>query len=593
MTASRVAAPITDVIADVTIIDRAVLDRAGQTSLRDLLAQQPGVQLVSNGSYRSSTNIFLRGSVGSQTIVLIDGVRVGSATSGTAAFENIPLARIERIEILRGASSALYGPDAVGGVIQIFTRAPNEGLAVDAAIGSGTDGLRQSSASVRGSFGAGGVVGFSLGASHEKATGISTVISPLSSNFNPDKDGFTSNSFDAKLTAKINRDHLVTASLLRSDTERQFDGIPSPAGGLTRLTSDAISKSRLGSATLKWDAQFFANWKSTLTMGTSDDKSVSEFYRISDRQPVNTSRFNTARQQVTWQNDFTLGKDVLSVLAENRSESVDSTTAYAVSQRTVDSLMASYALNQQDWNALVVLRNDRNSQFGSFNNWSLAGGYHLTPALRAVGSAGTSFQAPTFNQLYFPGSGIATQTPQKNRAVEGGLKYQYGGVALSAIIYRNNIQGFIVPSTNVQTSRAVLRGVTLSADVQAGDTSYAVSYDYADPRSFSTSAADNNLRLVRVAKNVLNASINHRIGSVSLYGEAKISSNREDSKVVVGTGRELLGGYSLLNAGLTWTASKNVALSARINNLTNKQYTLANGFSTLGRNALVSVAWSM
>jgi len=302
VTASRVAAPITDVIADVTIIDRAVLDRAGQTSLRDLLAQQPGVQLVSNGSYRSSTNIFLRGSVGSQTIVLIDGVRVGSATSGTAAFENIPLARIERIEILRGASSALYGPDAVGGVIQIFTRAPNEGLAVDAAIGSGTDGLRQSSASVRGSFGAGGVVGFSLGASHEKATGISTVISPLSSNFNPDKDGFTSNSFDAKLTAKINRDHLVTASLLRSDTERQFDGIPSPAGGLTRLTSDAISKSRLGSATLKWDAQFFANWKSTLTMGTSDDKSVSEFYRISDRQPVNTSRFNTARQQVTWQN---------------------------------------------------------------------------------------------------------------------------------------------------------------------------------------------------------------------------------------------------------------------------------------------------
>jgi vitamin B12 transporter len=592
VTASRVSAPITDVIADVTIIDRTLLDRAGQMSLRDVLAQQPGVQLSSNGSYRSSTGIFLRGAAGSQTIVLIDGIRVGSATSGTAAFENMPLARIERIEILRGAASALYGPDAVGGVIQIFTRAPSEGLAADAGIGFGSNGLRQSSASVRGSFGVDGVVGFSLGASQEKATGISTVINPLSSNFNPDKDGFTSNSFDAKLTAKINRDHQLTASVLRSDTESQFDGTPFPAGGLTGLTSDAISKARLGSATLKWDAQFLPNWTSTVTLGTSDDKSVSDYYRMSDRQPGASSRFNTARQQVTWQNDFTLGKDVLTVLAENRSESVDSTTAYTISRRTVDSLLAAYALNRQDWNALAVLRNDQNSQFGSFNNWSLGGGYRLTRGLRVVGSAGTSFQAPTFNQLYFPGFGIATQTPQKNRAVEGGLKYQDGGVALSAVMYRNNIQGFIVPSTNVQTSRAVLRGVTLSADVQAGDTSYTVSYDYADPRSYSTVAADNDLRLVRVAQNVLNASINHRIGSVSLYGEAKLSGNREDRKVV-GTGRELLGGYSLLNAGLTWTVSKNVALSARINNLTNKPYMLANGFSTLGRNALVSVAWSM
>jgi outer membrane cobalamin receptor len=165
-------------------------------------------------------------------------------------------------------------------------------------------------------------------------------------------------------------------------------------------------------------------------------------------------------------------------------------------------------------------------------------------------------------------------------------------VSLGAVVYRNNIQGFIIPSTNVQSSLAVLRGVTLSADVQSADTNYAISYDYADPRSYSSVAASNDLRLVRVAQNVLNARIDHRIGSVSLYGELKMSGNREDAKVV-GAGRDVLGGYSLLNAGLIWSVYKNAALSVRVNNLTNKQYMLANGFSTLGRNALVSVSWSM
>ena len=200
VTASRVAAPVTDVIADVSIIDRSSLDLAGQSSLRDVLAQQPGVQFVSNGGYRSSTSIFLRGASSSQTIVLIDGVRVGSATSGGAAFENMPLDRIERIEILRGAASALYGPDAVGGVIQIFTREPVEGLQLTASLGAGSDGQQQAGASLRGRAGA---IGYSLGLSNEKANGISVTTNPTASSYNPDMDSFDVTSLDAKLTAQL------------------------------------------------------------------------------------------------------------------------------------------------------------------------------------------------------------------------------------------------------------------------------------------------------------------------------------------------------------------------------------------------------
>jgi vitamin B12 transporter len=283
---------------------------------------------------------------------------------------------------------------------------------------------------------------------------------------------------------------------------------------------------------------------------------------------------------------------VLSVMLENRNETVDSNTAYTVTSRDVRSALASYAFNRAAWNALVVARNDDNSQFGNFNNWSLSGGYRITDAVRAVASVGTSFQAPTFNQLYYPGFGNPTLQPQRNRATELGLKYRAGRLALGAVAYNNDIQGFIVPTTNVQSSLAVLRGITLTADMQTGDTSYSLSYDYADPRSYSTTASQNDLRLVRVARNLLNARISQRLGDVSVFGELRLSGDREDNNLSF-SGRDLLPGYTLLNVGANWKLQKHVSLLARINNLTDAQYQLANGFSTPGRNLFVSMNWAV
>ncbi len=590
VTASRVATPITDVIADVSVIDRATLDLAGQSSLRDLLSNLPGVQMTTNGSYRSATGIFLRGASTSQTLVLVDGVRVGSATSGGASFENLPLSRIERVEVLRGAASALYGPDAVGGVIQIFTREPGEGLQMDANIGGGTDGQQQAGASVRGSSGA---IGYSLGVSREKATGISVISNPASGSFNPDEDGFTATSVDAKLTAKLSKEHALSLSLLNSETDLQFDGTPFPNPlGLTKSTSDPHSKLGIKNATFKWDAQWSAQWHSTITAGTSDETSLGDYFRMSDGAFGGSSKFNTSRRQVTWQNDIALDKDVLSLMLESRNETVDSSTAYTVTSRDVRSALVSYAFNRPVWNALLVARNDDNSQFGSFNNWAVSGGYRMTDALRAVASVGTSFQAPSFNQLYFPSFGNAALQPQRNRASELGLKYAAGNVSMGAVVYNNDIQGFISPATNAQSSLAVLRGVTLSGDLQSGETHYSLSYDYADPRSYSTNPASNDLRLVRVARNVLNARVNHRFGDLGVFGEVKVSSDREDNNLAF-SGRDVLPGYTVLNLGLNYKLQKNVSVLARINNATDEKYMLANTYSTPGRNVFVSVNWAL
>ena len=595
VTASRVATPLSDVMADVSVITRTDLEQAGQSSLRDLLSQLPGVQMVANGSYRSSTSIFLRGATSSQSVVLVDGVRIGSATSGSAALDNIPLDRIERIEVLRGAASALYGPDAVGGVIQIFTRTPVDGLAFSVSAGVGTDGQDKAAASVQGRS---GVLGYSFGVSRERAVGISVQNNPAMGGYNPDSDGFLSNSVDAKVTAQVSREHGLSLAFLRSVSDYQFDGTPSPNPlGLTRLTSDARAKPILENVTFLWNAQWTEHWKSTLTLGKSDDRSVSEYFRQADGAFGGDSRFNTSRQQTTWQNDITLGNgkagnDVISVVLESRRESVDSSTLFTVSQRDISSALVSYALNQPTWNALMVARNDDNSQFGSVTNWAVSGGYKLSSQWRAVASLGTSFQSPTFNQLYFPGFGNTALQPQRNRAQEVGLRYQARGLNLGAVVYQNDVRGFITPTTNVQSALAVLKGVTLSADYRTGDTSLSASFDYADPRASSTTPSQDGLRLVRIAQQVFNARVRQQWNDFSAYGEVKVSSDREDNNLAF-SGRESLAGYTVLNVGADWHVNRNTKLQARVNNLTDANYMLANGYSTPGRNVFVSVAWAL
>ena len=590
VTASRISVPITDVIADVSVISREALDKAGSNSLRDVLSQLPGVQLSSNGSYRSSTNIFLRGASSRQTLVLIDGVRAGSATTGGASYENMPLDRIERIEVLRGAASALYGPDAVGGVIQIFTRSPTEKLEATANFGAGYDGLLSRGASARGSF---GPIGYSVGVSREEAAGISSRNNRLSGDFSPDDDGFKSTSFDAKLSAQVHKNHLLSLSLLQSKTDNQFDGRPFPnPGNVSGLRWDAKNELALKNVTLNWQAQWSEAWKSSLTVGSSTDESVSRYQRTDTGAFGAFGKFSTERQQITWQNDVAIGKDVLSLLLEKRDEAVDSSTRYTVADRSVRSGVVSYALNKKNFNALAVLRKDSNSQFGSFNSWALSGGYRLTDAIRVVASVGTSFEAPTFNQLYFPNFGDATLQPARSRSKELGVKYNSGSLALGAVVYQSLIKGFIVPSTNVQTSLSELRGATLTADNAVGDLTYGVSYDYADPRTKSLIPALNNLQFVRVARHVLNARVGQSFGDSNVFAEWKLSGKRVDNKVV-GTGRDDLPGYSTLNVGATYALNKNVSFLLRLDNLFDKQYTLANGFSTPGFNMFASVSYKL
>ena len=583
VTATRTEQAITEVLADVTVIDRETLSRAGQTSLREVLAQQPGVQISSNGSYRSNTTLFLRGASATQTILLVDGVRVGSATSGGFSLETIPLESIERIEILRGAASALYGPDAVGGVIQIITRQagiPRRSVSV----GVGSDGQRLGAAHFSGKT---GMFGYSLGFSHERGTGIDAK-TPAASGLNPDEDPFESSSLNFSLVADVHTNHQLKFQTLYSEGEYGFDGNPFPNPlALNSQTSEAIAKPELNQSSLQWVAKFAPRWKSTVLLAQADDKSVSEYRRLSDGADAGRARFNTKRDQYSWQNDISFNNDVLTLLAEQRNEEVDSETDYAVKARSIDSFMAAYALNRAQWDALGVLRSDDNSQFGRFNNYAVSAGYKLNSQWRLVGSTGSSFQAPTFNQLYFPGFGNPNLQPQRSRSKELGVKYASPAMAASAVVYHNRVQGFITPSTAVQSARATLQGATFAVDRQFETILMKASYDYTDPKT-----EPDNKRIVRIARHVFNLNLSRETGPWQYYGELKLASDREDRAIRSSDPNIELGGYGLLNAGVSRKVNQDLSVSARLNNLTDKTYSLANGFTTPGRNLFVSANWS-
>ncbi len=579
ITASRVQQPVTDVLADVSIIDREALRLSGLQSLGDVLATLPGVQLVTNGSYRSSTVVSLRGASASQAILLVNGVRVGSATLGSFSLENLPLERIERVEVLRGAAAALYGPDAVGGVIQVFTRQPVDGLRRSVNTGIGTDGQGQLGASLSGRSGA---FGYSLGASHERANGIN-VKTPGASGFNKDEDGYQFTSVDGSLQWTLSEQHVLNLNLLVSEGEYDFDGAPFPApAGTNAGNVRAVSEPTLRQVSLDWVAKWTPDWSSTVRVGQSDDLSPSRYWRESNNTLAGESRFNTSRQQLSWQNDLRIGKDTLTLLAERRQDEVDSTTAYTVRERTTQGLLASYAKRAEAWDALLTVRRDRNSQFGSFNTWAVSGGYRLHADWRLVGNVGTTFQAPSFNQLYFPGFGNTALKPQEGKSHEVGLRYSAGPTRAGVVVYQNDVKGFINTATNVQSARAILKGATFHWDRSWADTNLSTSYDYADPRLKPT-----NARVSRVARHMVRAQVTHRVGAWQPFAELRLSGDRFDS-----VGGVTLPGYGLLNLGTSYALNPNWKVVARLNNVGDKDYSLANGFTTPGRNLFVSLQWS-
>jgi vitamin B12 transporter len=585
VTASRTETALTDVLADVSVIDRESIERFGGGSLRDVLASQPGLQISANGSLASATSVFIRGARGNQALVLIDGVPVGSATSGNTSIETIPLAQIERIEVLRGPAGALYGPNAVGGVIQIFTRQGQKGTQASLDMGVGSFGLVQGSSHV-----GAGTESFraSAGLSIARADGISTINSAANPNFNSDRDGFSRLNGSLQLRWKLGSAHELSTSVLRSEQTYGFDGRPSPNPG--SVPSSGFTARNIGevnSLSAQWRAQWTPDWRTTLRLGQSEDRSTSEYRLVSTGLSVNPARFDTQRSIALLQSDLRLGRDNLAFILERNADQVDSTTAFSVTERSIQSAVASYSLRRGAFDALATLRQDRNSQFGSATTHAVSAGFRVSPEWRVVGSFGTSFQAPTFNQLYFPNFGNSALRPQEGSNIELGLRYAKGVHQSSLTVFDNTIQGFINPATNAQSNRVELQGATWAGASMVGTVRVSGSIDYLRARDPGASIQ----RLVRLAPWVVNLRAERPFGWGLGFVQASWVDQREDTPANFAPGRVVLDAYTLVDIGARVDLNKEWSVLLRLNNALDERYALATTFSMPGRNAFVGVTY--
>lgn len=598
VTSTRTPQGRADLLADATVISAGQIAQSGANSITTLLQAQRGVEIVQNGGPGSSATVYLRGAEGKQSVVLIDGIRIGSSTSGEPSWQTIPLSQIDRIEIVYGPLATLYGANAVGGVLQIFTRKGDGPPRLAVSAGAGTYGSRSVDASLAGSNGGEHNFRYAFGVARQSADGFSVKKPGLASQ-DPDKDGYERESAHASLSYDLAPGHQLGMILLQSRLDAQFDSSVAAARG-TRRYYDDRNLSRLGAYALTSRNRFTPDWTSQLQVSQSRDELRStagtgsgSAYRIA------TDRFDTTQNSISWQNDIAFGPDLLQALLERREESVDATSAALERKRSTDSAALSYQLRRGMHLASASVRNDDSSQFGSKTTGSIAYGYRFAPAWRANASLASSFRQPTFNELYAVSGGrtygIATNRPETGRNAELGLYYDDGMSQFSAALYRSPISKLLVNASPCpiqpavyangcayNVNQALLRGLTVGAGTRLGRLQLRASLDLQDPHDES-----NDRLLQRRARRQAALAADYAQGAWRAGVEAVLSSGRFE--YAGGTTR--LPGYGLVNLHASLALNRDWSLFGRIGNLFDKDYELAKNYATEGRTVFVGARY--
>ena len=574
VTASRVPETVDATLADVTVITREEIDASGSRDVLDLLRLQAGVDLYRTGGAGQQTSLFLRGTNANHVLVLIDGVRAASANTGAFAFEWLPLDAVERIEIVRGPRASYWGSDAIGGVIQIFTR-KLEGPRVAAGYGSYDDAA--------GAAGIGhwdGQNGYTVqvGARHVggfSATNPSICNGPDDPycSYNPDDDGFRNTNLVAR-GARTLGSQLLSASLYRSQGEVEFD-----QGNSNVIEQDAG---------VNLEGDLAPGWSHRLSIGNArEDLSTPTYF---------TSYF-TRRDSLIWQNDFKVtdtqrliaGIDFLHEHGETR-DTFGGTALYDDS-RNDTAVFGGWQAGFGSFDSEISLRRDDNSEFGGATTGSAALGWRYNEVLRIYASYGEGFRSPTLNEQFSPGYGGAFAgnpdlDPERSHSTELGIELTpWQGQRFGANLYSTRVRdliSFTGPNFQAENiARASIDGaeLTYDADVAAWHTHLAYTYD--DARDDATDSP-----LVRRPKNKFDAIVERRFGERFGAGAEVVAADKADD--IAGT---TLAGYAIVNLRATYAISADWRLTGRIENLFDRDYALVHGYNTPGLSGFLEIVW--
>lgn len=575
VTATRTPVALKDSVVPVQLIDRDQIDRSQANTVLELLRGRAGLDFANQGGTGKITSLFLRGTNSNQVLVLVDGVRVGSATSGMAALQDLPVDQIERVEIVRGPRSSLYGSEAIGGVIQIFTRTAGKGLQQNLSLTAGSNNLRQASAgfSNRGERG-----WVSAQGGYQKTDGINACRGTAAGwgagcfADEPDRDGYRNTSINVRAGYALTDTLSLEGHVLNADSFNEYDG--SIFGG-----NEADNVQQVYGGKLAWAVS--DAFQLTAQVGRNRDQADNYFAAGGTR--TFASNFDTRRDTASVQGDIQLAEgQQLTAGADWQNDKVTSSTAFDVKDRDNTGVFVEYQGQFGAHSLQASVRNDDNEQFGNHTTGSLGYGFALGNGFRLTASAGTGFKAPTFNDLYYPGFSNPALKPEESKSLNIGIAQYADNWNWTFNAYETRIDQLIGYDSNfdlVNVAEARIRGAELTGFLSLAGFDINAQASFTDPRDNTSGAATYDNLLARRARTSGRLDVDKSFGPVRLGVTAAGSGHRFDN--AANTVR--LAGYGTVDVRVEYAINDAWSVQAKAANVFDREYETVAWYNQPGR----------
>jgi vitamin B12 transporter len=583
VTASRNEQAHEDALPHTSILTRDDIRNSSSIDLPSLLQREAGIQVVQSGGLGQDTSLFLRGSTAKQVLILLDGVPLRrEAWSAAPALEHILPAQIERIEIIRGNVSAIYGSGAIGGVIQIFTQKPDSGSRQSFFVETGAQGTTTVTGSVSGQV---NTTRYSLSATGVRSDGISARNTTQYPTENADRDGYRNNSVSGLFAQEWRTGQEFGLRLYANSGRYDFDGLGSGIstdigkGKSTQETLAVFSKNKISSS-----------WDSTFTISQNRTRNDSKYDSTDPSVYVYYIRDAGQNQLAQWANQIRLSDTViLNVGAESGRDALDSTdlltsatASYARNRSSVYSgINSTLSRHQFQFN----LRRDAIDQAGSEVTDYAGYAYSLTDGLKFIASSSSAFNAPTLIQQFDPTYGNSSLRAERARSREFGVQQKIGNGLIRLTAFRTNTrdQFSYDPTTyvTVNIDRARNEGIEMSGYGEWAGTNFRVSLTLQDPVNLSTGET-----LSRNAKTLASLSASRKYGLWNVGGDVSYTGSRTDTE-----SSQQLSPYWLINMTARYDVTRQWSVHARLINLLNENYQTAYGYNQLPRSLFVGMSW--
>ncbi|MFA5679559.1 MAG: TonB-dependent receptor [Pseudomonas sp.] len=572
ITASRAVEQRSDSSAASTVFTRADIERLRPASVPQLLTQVPGVQVANYGGRGAVYGLFLRGTSTAQTLVLIDGVRVDLATGAGAVLQFLDVNQIERIEVLRGSRSAIHGADAMGGVIQIFTRrGDSDGLRPYLRLAGGSNSTFERTL---GLSGGNERTRFNLSAGLVETAGIDRT--RTSYNSDADDDAYRNRSLALSLSHRFTDTIEAGFTLLDQRGKTEVDnpfGHEDPPGSWIYNPAKPYDHYSLSSTSTWIAGRISDTWSSRLELGHSENKQEN----LDKLFPVSTVN-NTFRDSVNWLNSLTLNDEhTVRLGAEYLNEKVRSSNAFDVRNRDNKAVFAQHNYQGQRFGTELGVRRDDNQQFGGETTFNGALSYRVNPGNQLILSYSEGFRVPTFADLYWPlfdgYQGNPDLEPEKSRSYELQWRSQIKpGTELEASLYRTDIHDLIATvttndfpwaGTSANINRTRVNGFETSLKHQFLGWYGELGVSITDPRDRQTGRT-----LPNRARRTMTMNLDRQFGDIGVGATFTAVSNSYANAANTSE----LPGYGLLDLRASWHASEELAFDLKLANVLDKDY---------------------